>query len=415
MMGLKIKAGALQLTIFISVVIALLLGSFILYIQLQNRIEKQHSFVQETVNNAQKGIEYGLRNKLAINDSISLLADDDKTIKLKSSYWGMYTKVTAEATIKNFKFKKVAFIGTKKNTDQNIALHLADFNKPLVLVGKTNIQGNTLLPKHGVKSGYIAGVPFYGTQLINGKISVGDQIPEFSSEKKKYLRNIFLKPKRDSDFINLNTKREWENSFINETQVLYSNSAIRLEGVNLKGNIKIQSATKITITTSSNLTDVLVVAPIIEIIENVTGTFQAVASEELLVNSNVNLGYPSALVLNEINIEKKKKPSMSIRKGTYVKGALVYLGKENFHNNETQLFLDTDTEVTGMVYCNKNTELLGSVYGSMYTSNFIAKQSGSIYLNHIYNGTILMDKLPNEYVGISFAKSTNKEVLKWMY
>jgi len=415
MIRLKIKAGALQLTIFISVVIALLLSAFILYIHLQNRIEKQHYFVQETINNAQKGIEYGLKNKLPINDSISLLVDDDKTIKLKSSYWGMFTKVIAEATIKNFKFKKVAFIGTKKNTDQNLALHLADVNKPLVLVGKTNIQGNTLLPKHGVKAGYIAGVPFYGTQLINGKISVSNQIPELSSEKKKYLSIIFSKPKANSDFINLNTKREWKNSFVNETQVIYSNSAIHLEGVNLKGNIKIQSATKITIAASANLIDVILVAPIIEIKERVTGNFQTIASEEIIVKKQVKLKYPSALVVAVENNKEGSKPCIQVNENSHIQGMLVYLSDESFKSNSTQIFLDTDSKVTGEVYCNKNIELLGSVYGSIYAGNFIAKQSGSIYLNHIYNGAILIDKLPNEYVGMSFAKSTNKEVLKWMY
>jgi len=413
MMRLKIKAGALQLTLFISVVIALLLGAFILYVQLQGRIEKQHYFVQETINNAQKGIEYGLRNKLPVNDSISLLADDNKSIKVKSSYWGMFTKVTSEATIKNFQFKKVAFIGNRKDSDKNIALQLADFNKPLVLVGKTNIQGNALLPKQGVKSGYIAGVSFYGTQLINGKISVGNQLPEFSLEKKKYLKNIFIAPKVGSDFIDLNTKREWQNSFKDETKIVYSKSAIHLEGVNLKGNIKIQSATKITIDTSTKLTDVLVVAPIIEIRDYVVGTFQAVASEELIVNENVKLNYPSALVLVERD-DKEVKSFMQISKGSHIKGVLVYLGTVGF-NNKSQLFLDKDTEVTGEVYCNKNIELLGSVYGSIYAANFIAKKSGSIYLNHIYNGTILIDELPNEYVGLSFTKNTNKSVLKWMY
>jgi len=414
MMRLKIKAGALQLTLFISVVIALLLGAFILYIQLKDKVEKQHHFVQETINNAQKGIEYGLKNKLPVNDSISLLGDDDKLIKVEGAYWGMFDKVTSKATIKNFQFKKVAFIGAKKDSRKNIALQLADFNKPLVLVGKTNIQGNAFLPAQGVKAGYIAGVPFYGTQLIKGKTSIGSQLPEFSSDKKKYLKNIFAMPKGYSDFIDLNTKREWQNSFNEKTKVVYSNSAIHLERVNLKGNIKIQSTTKITIDTSAKLTDVLVVAPIIEIKDDVVGVFQAVASEELTVNERVKLDYPSALVLLEGDKEDIA-PLMQISKGSDVKGMLVYLGKESFNNNKTQLFLDQDTKVTGEVYCNKNIELLGSVYGSVYAANFIAKQSGSIYLNHIYNGTILIDELPNEYVGLSFAKNINKSVLKWMY
>jgi len=414
MTSLKIKAGALQLTLFVSVVLALLLGAFILYVQLQNRIEKQHYFVQETIANAQKGVEYGLGNKLLVNDSVSLLVEDDRSIKVRRTYWGMFEKVSSEATIKNFKFKKNAFIGVKKNLEKNIALQLTDFNKPLVLVGETSIQGNAILPKQGVKSGYIAGVPFYGEQLIKGNISIGGKLPKFPSEKKKYFKNIFSIPKTKSKFIDLNIKRQWQNSFNEETKIIYSNSDIHLEGVNLKGNIKIQSATKVTITASTKLTDVLIVAPIIEIKENVVGVFQAITSEELIVNEGVKLGYPSALVL----AEKDKEGAtffMQISKGSHIKGVVVYLGKDGFNNNEAQLFLDKEAEVTGEVYCNKNIELLGSVYGSVYAANFITSQSGSIYLNHIYNGTITIDKLPNEYVGLSFSKNDNKSVLKWMY
>lgn len=414
MIRLKIKAGALQLTLFISVVIALLLGAFILYVQLQDRIEKQHSFVKEAINNAQKGIEYGLKNKLTINDSMSLLEDDGRSIKLKSSHWGMFEKITSQAIIKNFQFNKVAFIGTQKDSDKNLALQLADFNKPLVLVGRTNIQGNVLLPKQGVKAGYIAGIPFYGSHLIDGKTSVIHQLPKFSSEKKKYLKNIFAKPNADSDFIDLNRKHVWKNSFLDKTKVIYSNSAIHLEGVDLKGNIIIQSATKITVFDSSNLTDVLLVAPTIEIKDRVVGTFQAIASEELFVDEGVKLEYPSSLILVESNKEYSK-PFMEISRGTVIKGMLVYLGKDQIYNNETQLFLNKGTEIVGEVYCDKNIDLQGSIYGSVYAANFIARQSGSIYQNHIYNGTVLIDKLPNEYVGMSFATSSNKSVLKWMY
>ncbi|MFD0963847.1 hypothetical protein [Pseudofulvibacter geojedonensis] len=411
---LKIKAGALQLTLFISVVIALLLGAFILYIKLQDRIQKQHYFVQETINNAQKGIEYGLINKLTINDSIFVLDNDDESIKVKSSYWGMLTKITSKATIKNFSFKKVAFIGTQKDSEKNIVLQLADYNKPLVLVGKTNIQGNALLPKQGVKPGNIAGVPFYGANLIDGRISVGNQLPEFSLERKKYFNSIFSVPQAESDFIDLDTNRKWKNSFNNETKVIYSNSAIQLEAVDLLGNIKIQSATKITIKESANLKDILVVAPTIEIKENVVGTFQAIASKEIIVDKDVKLGYPSALVVSENNKEENKS-SIQISNGVEINGAVVYLGKGKASNYDSQIYLDTDSKIIGEVYCNKNLELLGSVYGRVYTANFITRQSGSIYQNHIYNGTILIDKLPNEYVGLSFAKNTNKSLVKWLY
>ncbi|MGC1633475.1 MAG: hypothetical protein WA749_15300, partial [Gelidibacter sp.] len=66
------------------------------------------------------------------------------------------------------------------------------------------------------------------------------------------------------------------------------------------------------------------------------------------------------------------------------------------------------------VFCNNNTELRGTVYGTIYTSNFVAQQSGSIYQNHIYNGRILSKELPTEYIGLQL-ESTQKGVMKWLY
>jgi len=412
-MGFKLKAGALQLTIFISIVIGVLLGAFILYIQLQNRIAKQHYYVNETINNSQKGILYSLKNNIPVNDSIALLTNDDKVSIVSSSFWGMFTKITSEATIKNFRFKKVAFIGAKKDSDKNLALQLSDFNKPLVLVGKTKIQGNVLLPKQGVKTGYISGIPFYGEELINGNIAIVNKLPQLSSEKKKYLKELFHPPNEDSDFINRSTKKKWQNSFKEKTKISYSKSDVSLEYINIQGNIKIQSATKITIAASATLIDVILVAPRIEIKAGVTGNFQAIASDELIVEKEVTLNYPSVLLV--VNNSLELEPYLQVGKNTHIDGALVYLGNENLHTNVTQLFLDDKSVVIGEVYCNKNIELLGSVFGTVYVANFIAKQSGSIYLNHIYNGAILIDELPDEYVGISFKESTQKGILKWMY
>jgi hypothetical protein len=70
--------------------------------------------------------------------------------------------------------------------------------------------------------------------------------------------------------------------------------------------------------------------------------------------------------------------------------------------------------IKGEVYCNTNIELKGTVFGTVYTSNFIAKQSGSVYQNHLYNATIVVDSLSQKYVGLPFSNS-KKGVLKWLY
>ena len=75
---------------------------------------------------------------------------------------------------------------------------------------------------------------------------------------------------------------------------------------------------------------------------------------------------------------------------------VVYLGNDPPNNYKTQIELQETAILIGELYCNQNTELKGTVYGTVFAKNFIANQFGSIYQNHIYNGKINVHQLPKE-------------------
>lgn len=90
MMLYKTKAGALQFTMFIVVVIALLLAAFMILINTHKKFNIQTDFVLETVDNVNKGIDYLLQNDLKFNDTVAVkLQDEDyKKLKVYHDYWG---------------------------------------------------------------------------------------------------------------------------------------------------------------------------------------------------------------------------------------------------------------------------------------------------------------------------------------
>ncbi|MDC9722882.1 MAG: hypothetical protein PSN34_08915 [Urechidicola sp.] len=59
-------------------------------------------------------------------------------------------------------------------------------------------------------------------------------------------------------------------------------------------------------------------------------------------------------------------------------------------------------------------ELKGTVKGMVTTDAFIALQSGSVYINHIYNGRIIEPQLQAQYCGLQLA-TTKTKVAKWLY
>src|SRR5690606_18606844 len=111
----------------------------------------------------------------------------------------------------------------------------------------------------------------------------------------------------------------------------------------------------------------------------------------ITVGEHCNLNYPSALVLKEkkqfvTNLENPQKQSqIIIGNNTHIKGTVGFIGEKTPNNYRPQVIVDEETIVEGEVYCNMNLELKGTVLGSVFASNFVANQAGSIYQNHIYN------------------------------
>ncbi len=423
MFWFKLKAGALQLTLFIAVVIALLLTAFILLINTHKRFNIQTDFIIETTKNTDRGINYALNNITPLNDSISVDLDDEdyKTLNVYREFWGVFEKVTSVSKIKNNILKKTALVGGNQPENDRTALYVQDNNKPLVLVGNTKIEGVAYLPKQGVKPGSISGQSFYGSQLIYGATRISNQLPEIFSETTTQIDKIenLISGISQEQFLNIKDGQTYKNSFLKPVQIVFSNGIIHLNSVQLKGNILVQSKSKIIIDASSTLKDVVLIAPEIEIKNNVKGNFQAIASKDILVGKNVVLEYPSALVLNEKSIEEPIdvgliQSKIVIDDDTIITGLVLYLGAPKANNYDVQVELKEKSKIIGEVYCNQNFELKGTVYGAVYTNNFIARQFGSIYQNHIYNGTILVNELSEKYVGLPFNNS-KKGILKWLY
>ncbi|WP_407556478.1 hypothetical protein [Winogradskyella sp. 4-2091] len=425
MYWLKLKAGALQLTLFIAIVIALLLTAFILLVQTHKRFRIQKDFIVETVQTTNKGIIYSLDNSIRLNDttSIDLKDEDYKSLKVHCEFWGVFEKVISISKIKNNTIKKVAIIGGMQPKKDRLALYLQDNNKPLVLVKDTKINGLVYLPRQGVKPGTISGEFYYGSKLIYGESRIAQNLPQFFSESNKQFTDIehIISNAKEGQFLEIKDNETYKNSFFKPTKFMFSSSEIYLGNLSLIGNIIVQSKTKIVVDSSCVLKEVILIAPEIEIQNNVKGNFQAIASKNIIVGEHVELGYPSALVINKkqlIQADKKDinegQNKITVNSNTIIKGMIVYIDASTINNFKAQVELKDKATIIGEVYCNKNLELKGSVKGSVFANNFIAKQSGSVYQNHIYNGSIIASELPQEYIGLLFENS-KKGIAKWLY
>ena len=167
---IKIKAGALQFAILISIVIAVIISAFILLTYMQLQYAKQLERSSNTIKLNHMGIAYAKQQAIRYDDSIQVPLSNvlDEELTVIKTHWGIFDKVVSVSKSKNFRSKKIGLLGGQLLKENRPAIYLEDSNSPLVVVGKTNIQGNVVLPRQGVKSGNIAGDYYRGEKLVYG-------------------------------------------------------------------------------------------------------------------------------------------------------------------------------------------------------------------------------------------------------
>lgn len=425
---LKIKSGALQFTVFIAVLIALLLAGLVLYAYTFIYMKEQSKGAIENIQIADIGMQSLLEQKELNTDTATIDYRDkeNQIIKTHLSQWGAFQKGITTTQFRKKKFTKTAIIGSLIITDKSPTLYLQETHNALTVVGSTKIQGMAYLPKQGVSSGYIAGNSYYGSQLIYGKIEKSTS--ELPKPEKAFLDaiNFYLKEykiNRQEDYINLNSGIKITNSFKEKTKGYYSENPITIENKILSGNMIIKSETSIKIRKTALLNDIILIAPIIEIEDETKGCFQAIASRKIIMGKRCNLSYPSALLLFQDNkntiSENQSYNSLPdnqifIDTESIIKGSIIYLQTKEIADFQTQIVLEKDSKIKGQVYCNGNFEIRGTISGSVYTKQFTANQAGSIFVNHVYNATIENENVPHLYGGIILEQEP-KTVLKWLY
>jgi hypothetical protein len=419
--NIKVRAGALQYTIFIAIVIALLVFAFIGLSHLQGKLRLKANVFQEVVHTSNLGIAYNIKHQIAYNEEVLLpFLTKNVATRVEKKHWGIFDVITATSSRNKELFTKIALLGGQQR--QRPALYLQDVNQPLVVVGNTRIEGKVYLSKHGVKRGSISGHSYMGNQLIYGTTQRSrNKLPEI--ENKPFL--IALSKGNASNentvFIDLEEGLKLVNSFTEPTKVIRNGGVVNLQFIELTGNIIVQSSTKIRVYKSALLNDVILIAPQIEILDKTVGNFQAIASKKIRVGKKCNLSYPTALIV----VEKKELSSVTtfkdkeinqifIDKSSEIRGVVGFISENKKDNHKAQIVLEEQSVVIGEVYCNQNFELKGTVKGSVYNKQFIAKQFGSIYKNHIYNGKIISNDLPTQFCGFSL-KDTKPNIVKWLY
>ena len=414
-----VKGGALIFAIVISFVLAVLTSMLILY-SYYNRLQLENIFLEDKVlSNARSGINVFLSESSGAEElNIDMFARGNDSVSLSYKNWGVFNLISSIAHSGNYTFQIHALIGYQI-VDSAISLYLTDHDNPLCVAGITTINGRSFLPKEGIRRVLLGGQNYSGSVSGLGLYQSKKILPSISGSGINGIDQIFQKLYLLKDSlveIEDNFPDTVINSFSENTIVYFSNSPIKIFNKKLIGNIKVISNVSITISSASEINDIIFSAPIINVESNFIGSMQAFANDSIVIGENCTLNYPSVLALKR-TLSSNSIMKIHLSSNSILNGSAITIDKDHNSDKRSLIFIDKKALVKGQIYSSDILDLQGSVYGSIYTDNILLSNPSGYFKNHLFNATIDIAKRSKYYIGMNIKidnESLKSGIVKWL-
>ncbi|OEK09149.1 hypothetical protein A8C32_10470 [Flavivirga aquatica] len=400
----KLKAASLINAIFICVIISIFCGCLILISHYQNILNNSLFFKEDLISRNRSSFNYFLNNSESINYNEVKEIDvfEDGIISyLEKKNWGFYDILICKTIFKNDTINKIALVGNIKNDVNDLALYVTNYDKTLKLSGNIRILGDLKIPDSKTEQVYINGQKGNTIQLKGKQLKSSKRLPKI--EKDIYL-DISNLPRLNPN--NIYKKPIVVNEFDSPTKVINLDNISVFKDVTCKGNFVLSSSNKLEIDSSAKLNDVVVIAPSVRVRSGFRGNIQIIAKEEVFVENNVSLLYPSSIYIkNDVD-----SVSVKIMANSKLAGGIVIDGNMYNSSLKRQLTIDEKAIIIGNVYCYGRTQLKGDIIGNIYTDRFFLETNASNYENVILNASIDKEALSEMFIELPlFNNTTNKK------
>ena len=390
----KIESHALVLTVVVSIVIFTVLSGLFLVDRYDNYFISNYKNLRQATYNLNSGEVILLNSPDNYKEWTQVSISDENKVELLVSQWGVYEIGHVRTIYKTDTFQRSFFIGY--HSDESKALRLYSTSFPLRLAGNTRIKGGVEVPLGKVEQAFIAGKPYTGVSIPKSSISESTH---------GNLRTVDFNIPNDIEPVLLE-----EDSLKNAFNEITKNVTIQnnLVDLNIEGNVVITSNQIVAVKASSRLENVILKAPTVIIESGFEGSIQVVATDSLVVENDVKLNFPSALVVDS---EKNNKPhKIRVGSGTVIQGLVSISDRQKDYENN-YMYLNVGSTVFGNVIAQGVLSLRGNVYGYVEAYKTVVSKSSSVNYNTLLDCTIDSDQLEDFCV---FFFGNNAGVLKYL-
>jgi len=437
--------SALATVLVIAVIISLFIGAILSGIVLQSR------FIQRDINSSKAlyAAEEAAFRFLHLS-SVPASYSSTKTIPLTNrnearvtaTPFGGFWEIQSVAKVSNQKRTIRMLFGRHSSLLFNNSIALGDSNSALTLTGTTEIKGDIITYSAGVRTENFKGIPFRG--VVEGertRFNKEIQFPEFNTSFFKLQEEYFESLYDDrslqrfaSDYIGQNPSssiQQKDTLYFEQNTEWITNQVVQLPmdvvlvvngNFTINGEYSLSPFTKIIVRDTllvggavSGKNILLYAGKSLQIGGGASVSAQALSKGTITIRDDAYLRYPSLVYSSKELYDGGKKEVINIRDRSIVDGTVIYPFKSSsFTQDLFRVKVDTNATVRGSIYNAGQTELLGTVLGSVITEQFYFYESPTSYINWLKDVTIDVTQRPQNFVlPIGFTDSTNYAILDW--
>lgn len=439
------EGSALATVLVIAVVISLFIGAILSGIVLQSR------FIQKDINSfkalyvAEEGVyrflnEYSITDNFQANQTVILSNGDEAEIT--ATPFGGFLDVESTTQIYNQQRTVRVLTGDKSSSVFRAAIALGDTNSALTVTGSTVVKGDMITSGRGIQTESFKGVPFRGSlEGIRPQFNEENAIPILSTNlfelqelafnelfenqnlrrfNSQYNGSSSLVPNLQKDTLYYTENTEW----ISNQRVLFPMDLVVIVDGNfiINGDYQFSPFTKVIVRDTllvggavSGKNVLLYAGKSIQIGGGASISAQVLSEGTIAIRDDAYLKYPSLVYSSKEFYEEGAREVINIRGQSIVDGTVIYPIQTNTFNQDLfRVRIDTNATVRGSIYNLGQTELLGTVLGTVITNQFYFYDSPTSYINWLKDVTIDVSQRPENYVlPFGFTDSTNYAILDW--
>lgn len=407
-----IRAAALSYAIVFSLLVGLICSGVIFISATQKKIEVLQTNSEHLLFDSYVAVQLGMHS-VQPGDSVSYIHPSGDTSIIIHRQWGAFSMISVVTHKGSGKRQRSALTGLIQ-APQLPCFYLSGNSSGLKITGETHLEGTVFVPKGSVERAYIAGKNYTREQLVYGKIETAETgLPPLKPQWRdlqagQLTSGLSARPysPRDSSY-----------SFHHSTTYYRQFEPIVI-GNSIHGNVIIHSYDSIFVEARAQLSNVILIAPVVRFEAGFTGNVQVVAHESITCEKDVHLTYPSILALNELSMRNiQRKRTLVLDENTEVLGGILITSQSSDFRKLPFLELRPGSVAAGLIYNSGETEACGTIIGSLFTSQLSVRTGGGMYGNHLVDAHISTKRLPSYFLlpgWLEQQHNVRPKILAWL-